>query len=244
MWLFYFHVISFSKIHLWCTWFLHVILFLPLICESCTWFICFIYFHHSPVGIVLFSTHLFTWWSPGSLWFLSIIWWNVFFIEKLKQVNMWRKSWIKWGRVCLTSCPVTCLKKRTLRCVSLSGTRTRSGLYLFHYFILFVFIPQTLINTTVERFGQIDCLVNNAGWRKHPTFSAFNFLALFSLTLQHWWNLAFDWSEDTSHVLKRSFLYTLHLIPCFHGNSSVIGAYSVPVTEQQELTWFLDVPQL
>ena len=44
---------------------------------------------------------------------------------------------------------------------------------------------QNLINETVERFGQIDCLINNAGWRKH-LFTVFGYVCAEALRpIQH-----------------------------------------------------------
>lgn len=59
------------------------------------------------------------------------------------------------------------------------------SLNLLSYIIL-----KRLINVTMERFGQIDCLVNNAGWRKSKFyFTLVNFFicsTLFILTRDFW----------------------------------------------------------
>lgn len=63
-----------------------------------------------------------------------------FSLDKSMKVNTWRTSSIRRGRVCVSSCLVMSLKKRTLRCVSNSGAVTLSELPLHIIIILLIII--------------------------------------------------------------------------------------------------------
>uniref|UniRef100_A0A8B9JFV1 Hydroxysteroid (17-beta) dehydrogenase 14 n=1 Tax=Astyanax mexicanus TaxID=7994 RepID=A0A8B9JFV1_ASTMX len=75
----------------------------------------------------------------------------------------------------VSSCPVTYPRKKISRCTILAFYETHVLPLSCLPWLLYttvclpsvsLFIPQRLITVTVEKFGQIDCLVNNAGW--HP----------------------------------------------------------------------------